>query len=53
MFLPAVGSFLEPSYAPAIFVRALVVAVVVSLAGALYPALRAVRLSPMEALRHE
>jgi putative ABC transport system permease protein len=51
--IPAVGSFLTPSYPPEIFVRALGIAIVVALAGALYPAVRAVRLSPMEALRHE
>jgi putative ABC transport system permease protein len=53
MLVPAVGSFLVPAYPPAIFVRALVIAVGVALVGALYPVLRAVRLSPMEALRHE
>jgi putative ABC transport system permease protein len=51
--VPAIGAFLTPQYEAAIFVRALVIAVGVALAGALYPALRAVRLSPMEALRHE
>jgi putative ABC transport system permease protein len=51
--VPSVSSFLVPSYAPEIFARALGVGVVVALAGAVYPATRAVRLSPMEALRHE
>jgi putative ABC transport system permease protein len=53
LLVPAVSSFLAPSYAPEIFLRALLVGVVVALAGAAYPAVRAVRLSPMEALRHE
>jgi putative ABC transport system permease protein len=48
-----VQAFLEPRYTTAVFVRGLLVAVVVALAGALYPAIRAVRLTPMEALRHE
>jgi putative ABC transport system permease protein len=51
--VPAVSAFLAPAYPLQIFVRALLVAVGVALAGALYPAFRAVRLSPMEALRHE
>lgn len=53
LLVPAISSFLDPSYAPATFVRALAVGVLVALVGALYPAWRAVRLSPMEALRHE
>lgn len=53
MLVPAISSFLEPVVTVAIVVRALAVAVTVALAGALYPAVRAVRLSPMEALRHE
>ena len=51
--VPAVSSFLEPAYSPDVFVRALFVGVVVAMVGALYPAVRAVRLSPMEALRYE
>ncbi len=51
--IPAVSSFLEPQYPLAIFVRALLIGFGVGLAGALYPAYRAVRLSPMGALRYE
>lgn len=51
--IPAVSSFLEPQYPVEVFVRALLIAVGVGLAGALYPAYRAVRLSPMGALRYE
>jgi putative ABC transport system permease protein len=53
LLVPTVEALLVPLYAPEIFARALGVGVVVALAGALYPAVRAVRLSPMEALRHE
>jgi putative ABC transport system permease protein len=53
LLVEAVRGLLQPEYSPGVFVRALVVAVVVALAGAAYPAFRAVRLTPMEALRHE
>jgi putative ABC transport system permease protein len=53
MMIPAVKALLEPQYTIGIFARGLIVAVLVALAGAAYPALRAVRLAPMEALRHE
>ena len=53
LLLPAVSALLEPAYSSDVFARALLVGVAVALVGALYPAIRAVRLSPMEALRHE
>jgi putative ABC transport system permease protein len=53
LLVPSVSTFLLPAYPPEIFVRALAVGVLVALMGAIYPAVRAVRLSPMEALRHE
>jgi putative ABC transport system permease protein len=53
MLVPAIESFLEPQYSAGLFLKAFAVGVGVGIAGALYPAARAVRLSPMEALRHE
>jgi ABC-type antimicrobial peptide transport system permease subunit len=53
MLVPSISSFLTPVYAPAVFVRAAGIALLVGLAGAAYPALRATRLTPMEPLRHE
>jgi putative ABC transport system permease protein len=47
-----VGVF-DPTYDANIFLRALVFAFVVAFLGALYPALRAAYLSPLEALRRE
>ena len=53
MLIEEIRSFLEPTYTPDVFVRAVLIALGVGLVGALYPAYRAVRLSPMTALRHE
>ena len=53
LLIPTVRQLLTPQYGTDIFVRALIVALVVALAGAAYPAIRAMRLVPMEALRHE
>ena len=53
LLVPSISTFLVPTYPLEIFVRALAVGVLVALMGAVYPAMRAVRLSPMEALRHE
>jgi len=53
LLVPSLSSFLVPVYSLDVFGRALAVGITVALVGALYPALRAVRLSPMEALRYE
>lgn len=53
LLVPAIETFLEPQYSLGLFLKAFAVGVGVGIAGALYPAMRAVRLSPMEALRHE
>jgi putative ABC transport system permease protein len=53
LMIDMVSNVLEPQYSADVFIRALVVAVVVALAGAAYPAFRAVGLTPMEALRYE
>lgn len=51
--VPSVGGIIHPSFAPDIFVRAFAVAFLVGVLGGLYPAYRASRLSPTEALRYE
>lgn len=53
MQIPTVRGLLEPSYETGVFVQAFIVAIVVALIGAVYPAIRATRLTPMEALRYE
>lgn len=53
MRIPSVRGFLEPSYESGVFVQAFLVAIGVALIGAIYPAIRATRLTPMEALRYE
>jgi putative ABC transport system permease protein len=53
LLIDTVSNLLEPQYDINVFIRAFAVALFVGLAGAAYPAFRAVRLTPMEALRYE
>ncbi len=47
------GGMLNPSYSPELFAQALAVALVAGALGGLYPAWRATRMQPVEALRYE
>lgn len=53
MLYPTVGSFLQPIYTVDTFLRAFAVALAVGILGGVYPAYRASKLSPSEALRYE
>lgn len=53
LLIPAVSNLLRPVYTADIFLRGLIVALAVAVIGAAYPIIRAIRLSPMEALHHE
>ncbi|MEW6189283.1 MAG: ABC transporter permease [Actinomycetota bacterium] len=50
---PVIKGFIEPFYPLNLFVKALAVAILVGLFGGFYPAYRASKLSPVEALRYE
>lgn len=51
--LPIAAGYVEGSVAPSVMATGFYIALVVGLAGGLYPALRGARLLPTEALRHE
>ncbi len=50
---PAIRAFISPDYNPEVFIRGIVVGVGVAVLGAIYPAFRAARFSPAEAIRYE
>ena len=47
------GGAIGPIYTPRSFVHAVVVGLIAGVVDGLYPALRAMRMRPVEALRHE
>ena len=51
--IPMFGEMLVPKWSVDIFARAILVAALLGMFGGLYPAYRAVRLQPVEALRYE
>ena len=51
--IPMIGEAAQPIWTIGIFARAFTVALLLGLIGGLYPALRATRLEPVEALRYE
>lgn len=50
---PRVNGFVEPGIAPAVIAEGLALTILIALAGGAYPAVRAARLLPTEALRHD
>ncbi len=51
--VPWIGELLEPNWTVEVFVQAILVALALGVLGGLYPAYRATRLQPVEALRYE
>jgi putative ABC transport system permease protein len=47
------GNYIAPSYEPVLYLRAVLVAMLAAAVGGVYPAWRAARLRPAEAIRHE
>jgi ABC-type antimicrobial peptide transport system permease subunit len=52
-FLPGIGQAIEPVWSTGIFFQASLTALLLGLLGGIYPAYRATRLQPTEALRYE
>jgi putative ABC transport system permease protein len=50
---PKVSGFIEPGVAPAVVAQGFALTVLIGLVGGAYPALRAARLLPTEAIRHD
>jgi putative ABC transport system permease protein len=51
--IPFVGGMLEPYYGPGLLAQAMIIGLAAGVIGGLYPAWRATRMLPVEALRHE
>jgi len=51
--IPGTYGSIDLSYTPQLFVQAVIVAMIAGMVGGLYPAWRATRMQPMEALRYE
>jgi ABC-type antimicrobial peptide transport system permease subunit len=51
--IPVIRGMMDPIYTPELFLLAIVVALVTGVLGGLYPAWRATRMQPIEALRYE
>jgi putative ABC transport system permease protein len=51
--IPVIGGMLEPYYGTELIVQAMVIALLAGTVGGLYPAWRATRMRPVEALRYE
>jgi putative ABC transport system permease protein len=51
--IPVIKGMMDPIYTPDLFLLALAVALVTGVLGGLYPAWRATRMQPVEALRYE